>query len=280
MASRELELKPLLSKKPTPKRVAIVGGGAAGMSAAVAAARRGHTVHLFEKDGQLGGQLMLAHQSPHREEIENALRYFRSEVKRLGVAVHLNSSLSREEAQFLKPEAIIIATGATPSKPNVRGADLPHVLLGWRVLAGLEKTGANCAVVGGGLVAVEVADYLADRGRNVIIIARSELLKKAVHADRVYFIDRIAALDIEVLSHTQVLEIGPDYVEIQSENRLRRVLEGINNVIFCTGYQPRKEESAYLEKLDVPIHYVGDVLGSRKFFQAIEEGTLAALKLL
>jgi hypothetical protein len=127
---------------------------------------------------------------------------------------------------------------------------------------------------------MEVADHLAEQGKVVVLIARSELLKKAVHADRVYFLDRIAALNIEVLKHTGIAAIGPGWVEVEPQGRLRRRLEGVDNVVLCTGYASRKAETAALESLGVPIHYAGDVLGSRKFFQAIEEGTLTALKIL
>lgn len=278
IVSRELELKAVLAKKTTPKRVAVVGGGAAGMSAAVAAARRGHDVHIYETDSELGGQLILAHQPPHREEIENALLYFRSEIGRLGVNVHVNSTLTADAARKLNADAIVVATGAASQTPNVPGASLPHVLVGWKVLSGREKVGQNCVVVGGGLVGVEVADYLAERGKTVAIVVRSDMLKKAVHADRVYFLDRIKTLGIEVFTHTDILEIGLDSVEIQPENRMRRVLKGVDNVIFCTGYTPRMQETASLKDVGVPVYYAGDVLGSRKFFEAIEEGTLIALR--
>lgn len=280
MVSRELELKPLLAVKPEPKRILVVGSGAAGMSAAVTAARRGHEVHLFEREFAVGGQLLLAYQPPHRDEIENALRYFRSEIQRLGVSVTVNKTLSPDEASALRPQAIIVATGAAPLKPDVPGGGLPHVTSGWRVLAGLEDLGQNCVVVGGGLVGVEVADHLGERGANVILIARTGLLKKAVHADRIYYMDRIASLGIEVLTDTGVVSVGSDWVEVQPKGRVRRTLHGIDNVIFCTGYASRKDESASLADLGVPVYYVGDVLGSRKFFQAIEEGTLTALKIV
>lgn len=278
MVSRELELKPLLARPATPKRIAVVGGGAAGMAAATTAARRGHEVHLYERGAVLGGQLNLAHTPPHREEIENALLHFLREIGRLNVNVHLNSTLSAEAARVLDPDAIIVATGAEARVPSILGADLPHVTVGWRVLAGEPVSGENCVVVGGGLVGVEVADYLSHRGKKVALLVRSEMLKKAVHADRVYFLDRIAELDIEVFPHTDLVEIGADFVTVQPRGRIRRTLTGVDQVVFCTGYTPRRAESDHLAAVGKPIHFVGDVLGSRKFFEAIEEGTLTALR--
>ncbi|MDP6812035.1 MAG: NADH:flavin oxidoreductase [Alphaproteobacteria bacterium] len=279
MVSRELELQPLLARRPTPKRLAVIGGGAAGMAAAITAAERGHAVHLFEKQSRLGGQLTLAHRPPHREEIERLLDYFRAEVARLDIEVSLNASPSADAVRALGADALIVAIGAEPVLPSVPGAELAHVLQGWRVLAGLETPGPNCVVVGGGLVGVEVADMLADGGRKVVLVARSELLKKAVHADRVHYLDRVDSFGIEVMSHTQVLEIRPGEVVLEPENRLRRTLGGVDSVIYCMGYHRREAEAEGYRDVGIPVHYVGDVLGSRKFFQAIEEGTLAALEI-
>ena len=128
---------------------------------------------------------------------------------------------------------------------------------------GLAETGTNCVVVGGGLVGMEVADYLAERGKRIIMIARSELLKKAVHADRVYFLDRIRALGIEVLTHTKVHEIGHRSVTVEPPNGWRRTLLDVDSVVLCTGYAPRRALSTELAVLGIRVHLVGDVRGSR-----------------
>ncbi|MBL6951813.1 MAG: FAD-dependent oxidoreductase [Alphaproteobacteria bacterium] len=276
MVSRELALKALLSRQAVPKRVAVIGGGAAGLAAATTAAKRGHAVHLFEKAGQLGGQLNLAHQPPHRGEIGRLLDFFQAEVARLGIAVSLNATPAPDE---LDAEALIVAIGAEAAVADVPGADLVDVLYGWRVLAGSDKPRQNCVVVGGGLVGVEVADMLADQGRNVVLVARSEFLRKAVHVDKVHYLDRMVSLGIEVMTHTQVVEIRPGEIVLQPEGRLRRTLDGVDSIIYCTGYHRREAEAERYRNLGLPVHYVGDVLGSRKFFQAIEEGTLAALEI-
>ncbi|MBR0784730.1 FAD-dependent oxidoreductase [Bradyrhizobium iriomotense] len=279
IVSRELELKPLLSKNPAPRRIAVLGSGAAGLSAAVTAARRGHRVHLYERDEYIGGQLRLAFQPPHREEIGNLLRYFSAEIDRLDITVSVGLQPSLDQLRALDPDALVVATGAEATQPIIPGIGLPHVTAGWKVLAGAKEIDGTCVVVGGGLVGVEVADLLATRGTLVTLLVRSEFLKKAVHADKVYYLDRIRELGVEVISNVQVNAIGDGWVEIQPEGRLRRVLHGVDNVVLCTGYRPRRAESEHFEKLGVPVHYVGDVRGPRKFFEAIEEGTLVALEL-
>jgi 2,4-dienoyl-CoA reductase-like NADH-dependent reductase (Old Yellow Enzyme family)/thioredoxin reductase len=277
--SRELEFKRRLATPTRPKIVAVIGGGVAGMAAAITAATRGHTVHLFEAERVLGGHLRLAHLPPHREELENALRFFEREVGRHPIEVHLDHPFTVADARERSFDAIILAAGAASTSPDIPGVDLPHVVAGWRIIAGLAETGAHCVVIGGGLVGVEVADYLAHRGRRVIVVARSELLKKAVHADRVYFLDRMRELGIEVLAHTQVCEIGPRSVIVEAPTGSSRVLLDADTVVVCTGYVPRSALAGELRRLGIPVHLVGDVQGSRKFFEAIEEGTLAAIAL-
>ncbi|MFT3816695.1 MAG: FAD-dependent oxidoreductase [Rubrivivax sp.] len=278
MVGRELKLKPLLQARPARKTVCVVGSGAAGLAAAVTAASRGHEVHLFERDARIGGQLNLACMPPNREEIGTLLDYFKRRLDRLKVTVHLGSAFTAADARRLGADAIFVATGAKPLQPRVPGAELPHVMTGWEVLAGVKDPGGRCVVVGGGLVGIEVADHLAEHGCKVTLIARSELLKKAVHADRVYFLDRIAALGIEVLTHTGVARVEPGRVEIAPQDGSLRWLEDVDSVVFCMGYESRKDEALPLLEAGVPVHYVGDVLGPRKFFQAVEEGTLAALE--
>ncbi len=276
VASRELRLRPLLATTPPRRRVVIVGAGAAGLSAAVLAAHRGHEVHLFEQDSKLGGQLNIAHLPPHREAIGNILSYYRREAERLGVVLHLGNAPSAEELRDLGPDSIIIAIGARSVRPDIKGADGPHVLTGWKVLAGIDRPGDRVLVVGGGLVGIEVADYLAGQGKSVTIAARSGILKKAVHADRVHYEDRLVEQGIDVLAHTDVAEVGDGWVDIVCAGVARR-LPGIDNVIFCTGYEDRMADTDAYGMIDAQIQHVGDVRGSRKFFNAIEEGAMAAL---
>jgi 2,4-dienoyl-CoA reductase-like NADH-dependent reductase (Old Yellow Enzyme family) len=177
--SRELELRPLWIKPTLPKRIAILGSGAAGMAAAITASRRGHAVFLFAISDKLGGQLNLASAPPNREEIGVLLEFLKSELARQNVSVRIGYRASTRDVKELGAGAVIVATGATAVLPSIPGSNFEHVLMGWRVLSGEVVPGQSCVVVDGGLVGVEVADYLAERGKSVTLIARSDLLKKA-----------------------------------------------------------------------------------------------------
>ena len=276
-ASREFDLSARDAIAKSSQKIIVVGGGAAGLSAAITAAGRGHEVVLFEKTSEIGGQLKLASRPPGREEIGTLLDYYVRELRRLHVTVRTDRYASIEDVRSEDPDAVVIAAGARPVIPAAF-EKLKRVSLGWQVLAGECTIGDSCVVVGGGLVGVEVADYLASLQKRVILVVRSSLLKKAVHADRLHFLRRLSDANIEVIYGAEVKEFVNDTAILDVGGK-EKVLKGIDQVIFCMGYEARKEDFAGFLELGVPVHFAGDVQGARKFFQAIEEGTLIALDL-
>lgn len=277
-ASRELWYKRNSHAAETSKCVVVVGGGVAGMAAALTAANRGHRVHLIERSGSLGGQLALAHKPPHREELKNALDYFRRTIDRAMIDVHVGREWAISELVGLKPDHVVVAVGATTRKPSFPGIETARVQFGWEIIAEQTDPGRRNVVIGGGLVGIEVADFLATRGHDVTLVARSGLLTKAVWADKVYFTDRITELGIDVVTHAQVLEVGKTWVLLGLGNEKRKI-ESVDSIIICAGYEPQQQLAHELERLGIDVRLAGDVQGSRKLFQAIEEGTLVALDL-
>ncbi|TET74982.1 MAG: FAD-dependent oxidoreductase, partial [Dehalococcoidia bacterium] len=151
-----------------PKRVLVAGGGPAGLEAARVAALRGHQVALLEKEGKLGGQLNLASVPSHMQELSQLIKYLSRQVEKAGVKVELGKEVTPELVDEMKPDVVIVATGACPLTPDdIPGVDNERVVTAWDVLAGKAVTAArNVVILGGGLVGCETADFLAETGDN------------------------------------------------------------------------------------------------------------------
>ncbi|RUO39367.1 NADPH-dependent 2,4-dienoyl-CoA reductase [Aliidiomarina taiwanensis] len=142
------------------KKVAIVGAGPAGLSAACFAAERGHEVHLFDKGSDIGGQFNYAKQIPGKEEFHETIRYYRNRLTDAGVHVHLNSEQSVESLKAGGYDDVVIATGVEPRELDIEGADLPHVYGYLDVLRDHKPVGKRVAVIGAGGIGFDVSEYL------------------------------------------------------------------------------------------------------------------------
>ncbi|HEY4745364.1 MAG TPA: FAD-dependent oxidoreductase, partial [Desulfuromonadaceae bacterium] len=154
----------VVERADRPLRVMVIGGGAAGMSAATAVAERGHLVTLHERSNRLGGQLLLAGAPPGREEFRELAHDLQRQVERSGVQVVLNSPVDGQLLDEAAPDTVILATGGAPVTPPIPGVELPHVVQAWDVLAGTVRTGRRVAIIGGGAVGIETALFLAEKG--------------------------------------------------------------------------------------------------------------------
>jgi 2,4-dienoyl-CoA reductase-like NADH-dependent reductase (Old Yellow Enzyme family)/thioredoxin reductase len=153
------------------KRVVVVGGGAAGMEAALVLALRGHEVILLEKENVLGGQLRLAAIVPDGREMKNVVSYFETQLERLGVQIMLGREATLEIIKKAEPQVVILATGAVPIIPAIKGCDGDNVFTAWDVLKG-QRVGRTVVVAGGGIVGCETAKFLAEKGKQVTIVEK------------------------------------------------------------------------------------------------------------
>ncbi len=145
------------------KTVAIIGAGMAGLSSAISAADRGHTVHLFEKSDTIGGQFRMAAKVPGKADFKETIRYFSRQLELKGVQLHLKTTLSAEAFIAKNFDEIVVATGVKPRQLSIPGIDHPKVLSYPEVLNGA-KVGHSVAIIGAGGIGFDMAAFLTEKG--------------------------------------------------------------------------------------------------------------------
>jgi len=304
-AGRELELNIIPAAKP--KKVVVIGGGAAGMQAALIAKQRGHDVTLFEKSDRLGGQLHQCWRSHGKTEWRNLLTYFESEVAKHNVSIRLNTACTPTIIRELKPDVVIVAAGASPRRPDIPGVDLPHVILAEDFLEERAKVGKRVVVIGGGPVGVEVANDLARVGtidaatveflfnygaenpeaikelmtrgtKQVTIVERGSILGEGLGlSSRWVLLMELKKRNVRSLTKATAVEITPGAVMIQQNQQIKEI--PADTVIVATGYSPNSQPQNELRDFDGELHIIGDAVRSRKAVEAIYEGYLIGTKI-
>ncbi|HQX79515.1 MAG TPA: FAD-dependent oxidoreductase [Steroidobacteraceae bacterium] len=223
-----------------PKRVVVVGGGLAGCEAARIAAQRGHKVSLLEQGKRLGGQLLIASKAPGRDSFEDQVYFEENEMKRTGVDVRLESRADIAAIRALKPDAVVIATGAVPRVPHdVSGLDQPHVVYGWDVMQGKAQTGKRVAIVSQEdyYETPGVADYLASKGKEVTVFLKGAHIGKEIARYSVGMtLARMESLGVTTVPNVTLTKIDAKGLEFDSAfgGKTYRY-EGFDTVVLVYG---------------------------------------------
>ncbi len=266
-AGRENEYE--MGRAPEMKTIAIIGGGPAAMEAARVLSLRGHKVVLFEKEAQLGGQLVLAATPPHKDRIRPLITYFMSQLDRLGVEVRLSTEATMEDIKLLMPDAVILATGSIPVIPQLPGVNLDHVVTAFEILAGRVEAGPRVVVVGAGSTGCETAEFLFEKGKEVTVVEMlPELASDMGFRDRVRLLTRITGLPIRFLTNATCSEILKTGVRVKTAQGEERFIEA-NTVVLAVGTKGDESLLPLLKAEGFQVYPVGDCGGGKKIADAI-----------
>ena len=243
------------------KKIAVLGGGPAGLEAARVAALRGHDVTLFEKTTTLGGQLNIACVPPRKEEMRRAAQDLIHAVCNAGVHLCMGQTRTAEQLKDAGFEAVINAVGAHSAAPRIPGIDSVNVADAWRVLAGEQQVYGTVAVIGGGMVGCETAEYLAARGCKVSVI---EMMDKIAAGESTTILptllENYKTYGVEQYPSHKVKEFRMDAVVCENKDGAEVTIP-CDYIVLAMGARSNEFDAAALEAANVPVYSIGDAAG-------------------
>jgi len=313
-ACHETEL--VLAPTRLRKRIGVVGAGPAGLAFSVSAAERGHAVTLFDAAAEIGGQLNVARRVPGKEEFNETLRYYRSQIDAHGVEVRLNTVVTSDSLAAEGFDEIVLATGVTPRTPEIPGADHPSVVTYLDVLRDGAEVGPNVAILGAGGIGFDVAEFLTDPGngasqdaevffeqwgvdtsyqergglraperapspRSVHLLQRKTTKVGAGLGKTTGWIHRteLKHRGVSMTAGVTYHRIDDDGLHVSVDGR-EQVL-AVDTIVLCTGQEPRRDlHRALLDAGHTP-HLIGgaDVAAELDAKRAIQQGTQLAAEI-
>lgn len=243
------------------KKIAVLGGGPAGLEAARVAALRGHDVTLFEKTTTLGGQLNIACVPPRKEEMRRAAQDLIHAVCNAGVHLCMGQTRTAEQLKDAGFEAVINAVGAHSAAPRIPGIDSVNVADAWKVLAGEQQVYGTVAVIGGGMVGCETAEYLAARGCKVSVI---EMMDKIAAGESSTILptllENYKTYGVEQYPSHKVKEFRVDAVVCENKDGAEVTIP-CDYIVLAMGARSNEFDAAALEAASIPVYSIGDAAG-------------------
>lgn len=254
-----------------PKKVLVIGGGPAGMEAAITLADRGHRVILAEKSGRLGGAIRFAGHVSFKSKLDQLMQVLIRRVERRKITVMLNTGMTPELARSLRPDAIVCAIGADPIVPPVPGVDLEIAVSAVGMHEHMEEIGQNVVILGGGLVGCEESILLGELGKKVTVLEmKPELCRDAPFLHHEAVLLEMERLGITARTGMQCTGILPDGVTAEQDGK--EIKLPADTVIIAAGLAPKLDEAESFRSCAPEFWKIGDCRQARNVRLAIHEG--------
>ena len=267
---KEMQFKPADSIK----KIMVIGGGPGGLDAAWAAAKRGHEVHLYEKNSSLGGLLNVGAALDYKRELLELIRFQRRQIEKYGVKCHLNFEATLDTVKEMRPDAVIIATGSTPIMPSVPGLHKSTILTVNKALNGNEPVITRTAVVGGGANGCEAALFLAKHGCSVTIVEETAKVSAKLEAmTRKVLLGKLRQHGVEIMTGYKLTRIEENGISVTDKDGDEVFVEA-KSVVIAIGNEPDTRLYEQIKSLGITTYLIGDCVEPRDAKAAIREGAL------
>jgi 2,4-dienoyl-CoA reductase-like NADH-dependent reductase (Old Yellow Enzyme family)/thioredoxin reductase len=265
-----------LKKAETPQEIIVVGGGPAGMTAALTAAEFGHHVILLEKGPELGGLLRYAELEDGKEELRSYKRYLVRKTLGAGIDIRVNTEATPELVESLAADKIIIAVGSEPAIPKISGiGDFDHVMGALDAIKRKDKIGNRVLILGGGQIGCELALEYSKLGKNVIIV---EMTDKLVREANLIYKESLrqqfdAAAGIQVLLSHKCIRMDSAGAVVAGAEGERLI--AADTIIYAVGMRALKNQAESFMNCSADNRIIGDCAAARKVNEAVHEGFFA-----
>lgn len=244
------------------QRILVVGGGPAGMEAAITLGKRGHTIRICNKENHLGGSLYFAAKVPHKQTVNKNIFAMEQELRGLGVEICLGVSVDQSYILKYNPDQVILATGSSALVPSIPGLEREKVIFNKDILDGSQAyletmRKGKVVIIGGGPVGLEMASFLSTESTDITVLELSKEVGKALGGDRRAVLAELASKNVKIMTETQT-------VQVKEETMLLRTPKGdmeipYDTLVVAIGYEPEgRALFELLQSTSIPVSLIGD----------------------